>query len=251
MKYKLSQSNHFCFHSFQITEDKNTTNEIILTEGRLFDQLKKSEYASLEEITSDQIVPFLYFLDKYVSKLVGRRELDSYFKSNRDKTLLDRVTPSDIAYAVLLFENGADVWDEYLKIKQTCFTPLEKKNYKRTAQQLYHSQRGTRITLYGEGWTDQGKGYHGEIERGIVKMKKTEKLWNNLYAHWKSYAKEHSKNTYERDMGSGIGAAKDGVGDEDINDDDEFELLLPGDQGYDEYTITEGGNHDQGENITV
>ena len=158
MKYKLSQSNRFCFHSFQITEDKNTAKELILTEGRLFDQLRRSEYALLEEATNDQIMPFLYFLDKYVSKLVGRRELDSYFKSNRNKTLLDRVTPSDIAYAILLFENGADVWDEYLKIKETCTTQLEKRNIQgqpsnciiaSVVQGLHYMEKGGQIKVNG------------------------------------------------------------------------------------------------------
>ena len=69
--------------------------------------------ANFEELT-----PFLYFLDKYVSKLVGRRELNDYFKSNRNMTLLNKITQSDIAYAMLLCENGVDVWDESEEIKK-------------------------------------------------------------------------------------------------------------------------------------
>ena len=108
----------------------------------MFGQLRNSEYASMGEASSEHMVSFLHFLDNYVSKLVGRRELDNYFKFNRNKNLLDKVTPSDIAYAILLCENGADVWDESQLIKATCSTTEEKKNYVREATQMYHVKRG-------------------------------------------------------------------------------------------------------------
>ena len=42
-------------------------------------------------------------------------------------TLLDKITQSDIAYAMLLYENGVEVWNESAGIKKTCNTPEEKK----------------------------------------------------------------------------------------------------------------------------
>ena len=92
--------------------DKGTTNGIILEDGKLFDKLRRENYAFMGNATLEELTPFLYFLDKYVSKLVGRRELNEYFKSNRNMTLLDKITQSDIAYAMLLCENGVEVWDE-------------------------------------------------------------------------------------------------------------------------------------------
>jgi hypothetical protein len=35
----------------------------------------------------------------------------------RSKTYLDRVTASDIAYTILVYENTKEVWEEDLKIK--------------------------------------------------------------------------------------------------------------------------------------
>ena len=98
--------------------DKGTTNEIILEDGKLFVKLRSEDYAFMGDATLDELTPFLYFLDKYVSKLVGRRERDNYFKSTRNMTLLDKITQSDIAYAMLLCENGVDVWDESAEIKK-------------------------------------------------------------------------------------------------------------------------------------
>ena len=116
---KVELTHDFCTNYFLLSVDKDTSNAIMFTGGKLFGQLRNSEYASMGEATLEQMLPFLHFLDKYVSKLVGRRELDTYFKFNRNKTLLDKITQSDIAYAILLCENGADVWDESETIKAT------------------------------------------------------------------------------------------------------------------------------------
>ena len=157
--------------------DKGTNNEITLEDGKLFDKMRREGHAFTEGATLEELTPFLYFLDKYVSKLVGRRELNEYFKSNRNMTLLDKITPSNIAYAMLLCENGVDVWDESAEIKDKCNTPEAKKDYKRTATQEYHVQRGTRLTLYQEGWTSEGKNYHMDMEKGLNNMKNNDKLF--------------------------------------------------------------------------
>ncbi len=45
---------------------------------------------------------FLYFLDKYTTVMVGgARSMAKYLKNHNGNTLLDRLTPSDIAYSVL------------------------------------------------------------------------------------------------------------------------------------------------------
>jgi hypothetical protein len=38
-------------------------------------------------------------------------------KSNRTKTFLDKVTASDIAYTILVYENSNKVWKEELQIR--------------------------------------------------------------------------------------------------------------------------------------
>ena len=60
-------------------------------------------------ITYEENLEFLTFMDFYVSKLAGARELKSWSVKNPGKTLLDKMTPSDIAYAILVYENGIDV----------------------------------------------------------------------------------------------------------------------------------------------
>ena len=60
----------------------------------------------------------LTFMNFYVSKLVGARELKSWSVKNPGRTLLDKMTASDIAYSILVYENGIDVWMERFQKKQ-------------------------------------------------------------------------------------------------------------------------------------
>ena len=55
--------------------------------------------------TYDQAEHFLRFLDKYVSHAVGNHYFLQWIKLNRSKTFLDKVTASDIAYTILVYEN--------------------------------------------------------------------------------------------------------------------------------------------------
>jgi hypothetical protein len=56
-----------------------------------------------------------YFLDKYVTRIMvgGAKAMGKYYyKANKSKTLLDKLTVSDIAYSMLVYENAYDVWME-------------------------------------------------------------------------------------------------------------------------------------------
>ena len=203
-----------------------------MEDGKLFDKMRREGHAFTEGATLEELTPFLYFLDKYVSKLVGRRELNNYFKTNRSMTLLDKITESDIAYAMLLCENGVDVWDESAEIKDKCNTPEAKKDYKRTATQSYHVERGTRLTLYQEGWTTEGKNYHNHMKRCLIKMKENEELWGNVTKQWRNYAEANGKNCYENKDCTTSKVMKQGEGDDSDDDDDDNGFDLPGEEGY-------------------
>lgn len=230
-----------------MTADKNTTNALDFTGGKLFSNMRDNEFATIGQANYEGMLPFLRFLDKYVSKMVGRRELNNYFKNNRDKTLLDKVTSSDIAYTILLCENGVDVWDENQKIKATCSTDEEKKNYVREAVQKYHVKRGVKMTLYGDGWTKDGKDYHGEIEQSLIKLRNNSELWELLEGHWVDYTKENSRHFYEISSASRVDkGGKDDEDDEEDDEEDGDEILLPGDPGYNTNIGHVSGNSNNG-----
>jgi hypothetical protein len=71
---------------------------------------------------------FLRFLDKYVIHAVVNHYFLQWSKSNRSKTVHDKVTASDIAYTILVYENTKEVWEEDLQIKASYRTDEERRN---------------------------------------------------------------------------------------------------------------------------
>jgi hypothetical protein len=67
--------------------------------------------------TYDQAEHLLRFLDKYVSHAVGNHYFLQWSRLNRSKTILDKVTASDISYTILVYENTKEVWEEEVQIK--------------------------------------------------------------------------------------------------------------------------------------
>jgi hypothetical protein len=62
-------------------------------------------YPQESKPTYDQAEHFLRYLDKYVRHTVGNHYFLQWSKLNRSKTFLDKVTASDIAYTILVYEN--------------------------------------------------------------------------------------------------------------------------------------------------
>jgi hypothetical protein len=85
---------------------------------------------------------FMRFLDKYVSHAVGNHYFIQWSKSNRTKTFLDKVTASDIAYTILVYENSNEVWKEELKIRATSRTDDERRTATREKKPGIMKERG-------------------------------------------------------------------------------------------------------------
>ncbi len=77
--------------------------------------------------------------------------MTKYYKKHIGNTLLDRFTPSDIAYSVLVYESAYDMWKEEILKCETCQTIEEKQAFQHTALLKYHVKRGTKIALFQDG----------------------------------------------------------------------------------------------------
>ena len=77
--------------------------------------------------TYDQAEHFLQFLDKYVSRAIASHLFLQWSKSNHTKTFLDRVTASNIAYTILVYENCKEVWEEEWHIKKSISDDIQRK----------------------------------------------------------------------------------------------------------------------------
>ena len=69
------------------------------------------------DISYEDATPLLHFLDKYATGLIWYRIVALFYKLNHDKTLLDKLTMSGIAYSILMYKNSTFVSREDAKIQ--------------------------------------------------------------------------------------------------------------------------------------
>jgi hypothetical protein len=111
---------------------------------------------NIQKPTYDQAEHFLGFLDKYVSHAVSNHYFLQWSKLNRSNTFLDKVTASDIAYTILVYENTKEAWEEDLQIKASSRTDKETRNAMHHKKPKYHVGRGKHLKMFGNGWTNNG-----------------------------------------------------------------------------------------------
>jgi hypothetical protein len=102
-------------------------------------------------LTYNDADKFLHFIEKYVRQAVGNHNLSKWVKLDGSKTLLDRTSPSDIVYTIILYENSVNVWREELEIKATSKIKEEKQSTKRHQKPRYHHASGKHIKRYSDG----------------------------------------------------------------------------------------------------
>jgi hypothetical protein len=91
--------------------------------GRIFVNARGWHCSDMQDfkLTYEEAEQFLRFVDKYVVRAVGVHFLLQWSKSHRSKTILEKVTASDIAYTILVYESSCEVWEEELMIKENAF----------------------------------------------------------------------------------------------------------------------------------
>jgi hypothetical protein len=137
-------------------------------------------------LTYNYTEKFLRFIDKYVKQAVGNHNLSKWMKLNGSKTLLGRITLSDIAYTIILYEKSIYVWREDMEIKATSKTKEERRSERRHQKPRYHHASGKRIKRYSGRWTNAGKEYYTELYRQYKTLKDSQ-MWTFLQGHWKTY----------------------------------------------------------------
>jgi len=149
------------------------------------------------DISYEETEQFLRFVDKYVTHAIGNHQLGKWLRANTTKTLLDKVTASDIAYTILVYENTKEVWEEEIEIKASDKTDEEKRSTARLRRPKYHEGRGKRLKRYADGWTDVGKSYYEELMMTFKDLK-SHTVWMTIKEHWTCYQMRHYGRNYSR-----------------------------------------------------
>lgn len=150
---------------------------------KLFVELRDEDEGVLASKTFEECEDLMRFLDGYAIHNVGTRELHKYLKAKPGNTLLDCLSVYDIAYTILVYENTADVWDEIMRCRGA--------TNPRTAEQLYHAKRGTKLREFSDGWTQEGHEYYRELVEIVKGWKSDGMFWETLQGHWREYVRLH------------------------------------------------------------
>ena len=143
------------------------------------------EYPTYEDLET-----FLYFLNKYAFHNLGCHAFAKFTRNNPNKTLVDKLTSQDIAYAVLIYEDRMDVWEEGLRKDDDGFV--------RSAKQKYHVEEGTKLPKYGNGWKENGRAYFQELCGQFDNLIKNEKYFEALSEYWQDYLRKYHRSYYEK-----------------------------------------------------
>ena len=170
-------------------------------------------------ITYEENLEFLTFMDFYVSKLAGARELKSWSVKNPGKTLLDKMTASDIAYAILVYENGIDVWMERFQKKQ--MNTQEQSQVVQSATLKYHHPVGTKLKAYHDGWTQAGRDYYYSLLKTIQRIKGNTELWDVMKDNWRTYLNKNKRGSFVHVAASMGGHNGEEVEEEEILDEED------------------------------
>jgi hypothetical protein len=171
-------------------------------------------------IPYEENLEFLTFMDFYEIKLAGSRELKSWRVKNTGKTLLDKMTASDIAYAILVYENGIDVWMERMKKRQ--MNAEELVQFVHSAKLKYHLTVGTKLKAYHDGWTQLGRDYYYSLLKTIQRIKGNTELWDVMKDNWRTYLKKNKRGSFVHVAASMGGHNGEEMEEEEILDEEDM-----------------------------
>ena len=119
-------------------------------------------------------------------------------KANQDKSLLDKITPSDLAYALLVYNSYQPTWsaapadvddeeeEEEDESHASSSSPNSKKRKKmvRAVSPYCHTKK---LKLYENAWTDEGMEFYKKMLAGMKGLKNNDRVWGIWKESWDEY----------------------------------------------------------------
>ena len=102
-----------------------------------------------------------------------------------------KLTPADVAYATLTYENKSAVWTEDLINKRDGTVIMQ-------AEQKYHIKKGARVKKYCDGWTANGRDYYSVLTTQYKRLWDHQGFHATLVTHWRRYESETNQSTFKR-----------------------------------------------------
>jgi hypothetical protein len=151
------------------------------------------------------------FVDKYVTKLYGLRQIRSWASNHKKMSIFDMITMSDIANTVAVIENGHELWDQVpnpaTERPSSESTVEEGMRIIREAQEQspkkkvpkFMKKAGKKKKYNVSGWTQEGIEFYTKVWDASWKTLLGENkdcMWEKLEAKWTDYVEEFGNNRY-------------------------------------------------------
>ena len=148
----------------------------------LFDSATRKTIISNATITEADET-FFEFVHKFVLLNYGIRRVNNWLKVHPHKTVLQLITPQDLAYSILVYEtNYAQFRYDYLSANGR-LDPDDQ----RPAQDLTIS-RNTKLNAYECNWDADAIKYYLELSRFFFKLMRPENgVWGDLLEKWDEF----------------------------------------------------------------
>ena len=135
------------------------------------------------QVDPDTEASFFRFVHDFVIHNYGIRRVNDWLKLHPDKTFLHLITPQDLAYSILVYENNYAVFDYEVRNENAMLAEGEQQ----PTQPLTTSRR-TRIDVYGCNWKPDAIQYYLDLEQCFSQlMQPANWLWVRLLNNWDEF----------------------------------------------------------------
>ncbi len=143
------------------------------------------------------------FIDKYVTKFYGSRHITSWVAKNKNKTIFDLITMSNLAYSVAVIENKHEIWDQIAEEAESQDSSVEEGMMalrelreggtppKKTPK--FTKKAGKKREFNMSGWTQEGIVLYKKVWDRWKSLSQENKdgCWEKLKAEWIVYVKDY------------------------------------------------------------
>lgn len=163
-----------------------------------------------EGVERTQDVPFIRELCEliysYACENLGRSALKKWQRDNKDKSLLEHITPQDIAYTLLVLQAYVTKWDQELDEDEdttegntssesesdsshsaTPDSQHKKKRRRIEPKSSYLKGSRKKMKLYETGWTQDAVKYYTTTASALKKLKEDVMAWDECKEGWEAY----------------------------------------------------------------
>ena len=183
----------------------NGNNVRKIAEEMINELLKFDEEEMKEEpLACMQLVEFVYY---FVAQVHGVTAVKKWLKMNQDKSVLDYVTSSDLAFTVLVYENYLPKWIELLEDEHrqqrdmfeteedgstAAHEPKTKKmrtdTNKKKRNKKFHGKwmkdPKTKLKYLETMWSEKGLERFKELSEKFASLKSNKEIWNQCKEMW-------------------------------------------------------------------